>query len=179
MDSRVIELEKLNEQLKPVPEDLPGKFLPEDFPKRFDFMFLTDRPSMYMPEDWDGASNYNFDVTKRDKFFQKLLIKHGAAGRYATDIVKKRDLASEKPNSKEILEYLPFLFKEIEIIEPKGIILIGKWAEMIFWEYIWYHIPDGIKTDWVWHYNQPWNIKTDYEIEKRFQDVVRKIRNGN
>ncbi len=173
---KIEEIEKLNRELKPIPEDLPGRFLPEGYPEQFDFMFLAPRPSMNVPRGWDGEKNYNFDVTSKDKFFQEILVECGVAGSYVTDIVKKRAKPGEKITSIEINEYLPFLLKEIDIIVPKFIILIGSTAEKIFDEEIAHDIPKHLKVATVWHYSQQ-GAKTNKEILGRFQEVVNNFNN--
>jgi hypothetical protein len=164
-------IEELNRDLNPLPEDLPGRFLPEGYPEQFDFMFLAPRPSMNVPRGWDGNKNYNFDVTSKDKFFQRILVECGVAGSYVTDIVKKRAEPGEKITSSEINEYLPFLLEEIDIIDPKFIILIGNTAEKTFDEEIAHYIPKHIKITTVWHYSQQ-GAKTNEEIVRRFQEVI-------
>lgn len=173
---KIKEIEKLNKKLKPIPEDLPGRFLPEGHPEKFDFMFLAPRPSMNVPVGWNGNKNYNFDVTAKDKFFQKILIECGVAGSYVTDIVKKRAKPGEKITSSEIDDYLPFLLEEIDIIDPKFIILIGSTAEKIFDKEIAYDIPKHIKVATVWHYSQQ-GSKTNEEIMLRFQEVIQNFNN--
>jgi hypothetical protein len=175
--NKIKEIEKLNEELKPIPEDLPGRFFPEGYKECFDLIFLALRPSMNMPREWDGVSNYNFDAgTPPDNFFKKMLIDYRVAGNYVTDIVKKRASANQKPTHEEIIEYLPFLIKEIEIIKPKAIILIGKKVERIFWRYIQRCILGEIKVDWVWHYSQQ-GAKTNKKIAKRFKEVINNFSN--
>ncbi len=179
MSNRILELEKLNKQLKPIPEDLPGKFFPDGFPKQFYFIFLGPRPSMNMPDDWDGTSNYNFDAgTSNDIFFKEILTGCEVVGNYVTDIVKKRDVAGKKLSKDEVQEYLPFLLEEIEIIKPKAIILMGLEARRVFWEYdIKHQISREIEVDWVWHYSQQ-GAKTRREVFDRFKEVINEIR-GN
>jgi len=174
---KIKELEKLNKKLKPIPEDLPGRFFPEGYERRFDFICLALRPSMNVPENWDGISNFNFDAdTAPDNFFKKMLIKYGVAGNYVTDMVKKRAPAKQRPTREEVIEYLPFLIKEIEIIKPKAIIFIGKEVERIFWQYLKPCTLKEIRVDWVWHYSQQ-GSKTNREVMERFQEVIGKFSN--
>ncbi len=172
MENKFVELDKLNKKLKPIPEDLPGRFFPEGYKECFDFIFLALRPSMNVPRGWNGVSNYNFDAgTAPDNFFKKILIDCNVAGNYVTDIVKKRALANQRPTHGEIAEYLPFLIEEIKIIKPKAIILIGGEVKRIFERYIKHYISEEIKSDWVWHYSQQ-GAKTNKEVLGRFQEVI-------
>jgi len=175
MDNKLNKLENLNETLKP-PRELGGVFLPKGSKKQFDFMFVAEMPSMNIPKDWDGKSNYNFNVTARDRFFQEMMIKCGVAGSYVTDIVKKRDVPG-KPKEEETQQWLLFLLKEIEIIEPKAIIVLGKRTyEASFRPFVEPLIPKGIKVDYVFHYSQQ-GAKTNAEVEQRFSEVIGKMKN--
>ena len=126
MDNRLTRLEALNKTLVP-PDFLGGVFLPPDSPKKFrDVMFLAEMPSMNVPIGWvKGQPNFNFNVTSRDRFLQEMMSKYGVAGRYATDIVKKR-AAPRTPTRSEVEYWLPFLRKEIEIIQPQALVVIGR-----------------------------------------------------
>ncbi len=175
--NKIEKLEKLNKKLKLIPEDLPGRFSPGGYKECFDFIFLALRPSMNVPRGWNGFSNYNFDAgAAPDNFFKEILINCGVAGNYVTDIVKKRALADQRPTHEEIIEYLPFLIEEIEIIKPKVIILIGGEVRRIFGRYIERHISEEIKSDWVWHYSQQ-GAKTNKEVLERFQEVINNFNN--
>ncbi|MBU3901394.1 hypothetical protein KJ590_03595 [Patescibacteria group bacterium] len=178
MNEKLNKLENLNKILKPPPLELGGKFLPEGSSKQYDFMFVAEKPSMNIPKDWDGKSNYNFDVTKRDKFFQTMMVKYGVDGNYATDIVKERGRPG-KPAKAEIQEWLPFLRKEIEIIQPKVIIVVGERTyNESFKPFVKSSIPKDIKVDWVYHYRQQ-GSKTDVEVEQRFGEVINRMRYSN
>ena len=47
---------------------------------------------------------------------------------YITNVVNYRPPENRKPTEKEILRYLPFLVKHIEIIKPKILVLLGSTA---------------------------------------------------
>jgi len=174
-DNRLNELENLNKTLQP-PRELGGKFLPEGLPKQYDFMFVAEMPSMKMPKDWDGKSNYNFgEFDARCRFFREMMVKYGVAGSYVTDIVNKRD-APGKPTKEEIQQWLPFLLKEIEIIEPKAIIVLGKRTyERSFKPFIEPLIPKGIRVEYVFHYSSQVSRN---KFEQRFNEIISRIRNN-
>lgn len=165
-------LEQLNKTLNP-PQELGGVFLPNDSPEQFDFMFVAEMPSMNEPADWDGKSNYNFGkFDARCRFFQEMMIKYGVAGSYVTDIVKKRD-KPRCPTKDEIKTWLPFLLKEVEIIQPKAIIVLGKRTyEVSFKPFVEPQVSKEIKIDYVFHYSSqvPRN-----KFERRFSDVINRI----
>jgi len=175
MDERLRKLDDLNKNLKP-PKELGGKFLPEQSPKLFDFMFIAEMPSMSIPKDISNLGG-NFNISAPDKFLQRMMITYGVNGSYVTDIVKKGD-APGRPTREEIQQWLPFLLKEIEIIQPKAIIVLGKRTyEKSFRPFIEPLIPKEIKVDYVFHYSQQ-GAKTNAEVEQRFSEVISKMRNG-
>jgi uracil-DNA glycosylase family 4 len=176
MNDKLNKIESLNKALK-LPEELGGVFLPTSSQKKFDFMFIAEMPSMNEPKNWDGKRNFNFDVTARDKFLQEVMIKNSVDGSYVTDIVKKRDIP-RKPKKEEIKKWSLFLLKEIEIIEPKNIIVLGKRTyETSFKPYIEPYIKNkNIKIDYVFHYS---NQVPRNKFEQKFRSVVGEIRNTN
>jgi len=174
--NKLNKLEYLNKTLKP-PEELGGVFLPVGSPKQFDFMFVAEMPSMNEPKKESAKKeNFNFgDFDARCRFFQELIIKYGVAGSYVTDIVKKRD-EPRRPTKEEIKKWLPFLLKEVEIIQPKAIIVLGRRTyDMSFKPFVEPFIPKNIKVDYVFHYSQQ-GAKTNAEVEQRFSEVIRKMR---
>lgn len=180
IDDKLNNLAKLNKSLKP-PRELPGVFLPKDSKEQFDFMFIAEMPSMNAPKDWDGKTNYNFDVTARDKFLQEIMAKYGVAGSYVTDIVKEQD-KPRRPTEEEIKKWLSFLRKEIKIIEPKVIVVLGKTTyEKSFKPFIEPDISDiskeikKIKVNWVFHYSS--QVPRD-KFERRFGEIINKMRNS-
>ena len=176
MNNKLNKLENLNKTLKP-PRELSGVFLPRNSQKQFDFMFVAEMPSMNVPKDWDGKSNYNFGkFNARCRFFQEMMTKYGVAGSYVTDIVKKRDIP-RKPTKIEIQKWLPFLLKEIEIIQPKAIIVLGKRTyEASFKPFVEPLISKEIRVDYIFHYSSqvPRN-----KFERRFSEVISRIRNSD
>lgn len=175
MNNKLNKLKKLNKTLKSPPQELGGKFLPENSPKQYYFMFIAEMPSMKIPKCWDKKSNYNFgEFNARCKFFQEMIIKYNVAGSYATDIVKERDVPG-KPKKEAIKQWLPFLLKEIKIIQPKAIIVLGERTYIkSFRPFIEPLIPKKIKVDYVFHYSSqvPRN-----KFEQRFSKVINKMRN--
>lgn len=165
-------LNRLNKSLKP-PKELGGVFLPKDFKERFDIMFVAEMPSMNNPREARASKeNFNFNVTKRDRFFQEMLVKYGVGGSYVTDIVKERDFP-RRPTEAEIKNWLPFLLKEIEIIQPKAIIVLGKRTyEQSFEPHIEPKLPKNIKTDYVFHYSSQVSKR---KFERRFNEVIKKL----
>lgn len=170
---RLDKLENLNKSLNP-PKELCGMFLPEGSAKQFDFMFVAEMPSMNEPKASSKYENFNFDVTKRDKFFQEMMVKYRVAGTYVTDIVKKRDVP-RRPTEEEINQWLPFLLKEIAIIQPKAIIVLGKRTyEASFKPFVAPFISKGVEVDYVFHYSSQ---VPRAKFEQRFAEVTRRIKN--
>ncbi len=175
MNNKLSELENLNKTLKS-PQELSGMFLPEGSPEQYDFMFVAEMPSMREPKDISGLGG-NFNVSAPDRFLQKMMIEYRVAGSYITDIVKSGGIA-RKPTKAEIQKWLPFLLKEIEIIRPKNIVVIGdRTYRKSFKPFVQPFIPKSIKVDWVYHYSQQ-GSKTNAEVEQRFSEVINKMRNS-
>ena len=168
-------LKNLNKTLNS-PKELAGMFLPEKSSKQFDFMFVAEMPSMNEPKTLDKNQNFNFgDFDAPCRFFQEIMIKYNVAGSYVTDIVKQRDIP-RKPTKEEIKKWLPFLLKEIEIIQPKVIIVLGRRTyDASFKPFIEPFIPKNIKIDYVFHYSQQ-GAKTNAEIEQKFKEVIKKYK---
>lgn len=172
MDDKLKRIEKLNKPLKP----LGGLFLPPDSKEQFEFMFVAEMPSMNEPDEIKDGESLNFGVTAEDRFLKELMIKNSVSGSYVTDMVKRRD-KPRRPTKKEIDHWLPTLMEEIEIIQPKYIIVLGKTNyDLNFRKFVEPLVPKTIKIDWVWHYSQQ-GAKTNAEIEQRFSEVVNKMRN--
>jgi len=173
MDNKLNKLENLNKTLKP-PRELGGKFLPEGSPRQYDFMFIAEMPSMSIQKDISDLGG-NFNISAPDKFLQRIMITYGVAGSYVTDIVKRGDMP-RRPTKEEIRRWTPFLIKEIEIIQPKAIIVLGKRTyEKSFMPFVEPLIPKGIKVDFVFHYSQQ-GAKTNAEVEQRFSEVISKMK---
>lgn len=174
MGDKLGRLEELNKTLKS-PQELGGAFLPEGSPKQFEFMFVAEMPSMNEPKNKSTEKFSNFSVTARDRFLKEMMMKYGVAGSYVTDIVKERDVPRQ-PTKGEIEKWRPFLLEEVEIIQPRVIVVLGKRTyDASFKPFIEPHIPKQIKVEYVFHYSQQ-GAKTNAEVEQRFGEVIGKIR---
>jgi uracil-DNA glycosylase family 4 len=101
-----------------------------------------------------------------------MMVKYGAAGCYVTDIVKKRDVP-RMPTANEIRGWTPFLLKEIEIIGPRAIVVLGQRTyKASFRPYVESLIPEDIKIDYVFHYSSQ---VPRSKFEGKFSDVLRKF----
>lgn len=181
MGDRASKIEKLNKLLKP-PKELGGNFIPAGFKKQFDFMFIAEMPSMREPKNvQDLHTNYNF---LGDKLLTEKIAKCGLGGSYVTDMVKERGVPG-RPTEEQIRKWLPFLFREIGIIKPKYIVVLGKGNYFRnFGLWIEPQIDKSIKADWVFHYamrepRKKEKFKTKKEkFEMRFSEVISKFRNS-
>lgn len=166
-------LEELKGSLK-FPHELGGEFVPKDCPKQFEFMFVAEMPSMSEPNNSTGFYP-NYSATHRDEFLREMMTKYGVAGSYITDIVKDRDIPRQ-PTKTEIEKWLPFLLREVEIIQPKAIIVFGKRTyDGSFKPFVESYIPKHIKVAWVWHYSQQ-GAKSNAEVEQKFDEVIKRIK---
>ncbi len=174
MEDKLRKLECLNSTLKS-PKELGGVFLPRGFKKQFDFIFIAEMPSMQGPKERKLKNeNYNFNITARDRFLQEMMVKYKVDGSYATDIVKERDIP-RYPTREEIKKWLSFLLKEIKIIHPKVIIVLGKRTYATsFRPFVESFISKDIKVEYVFHYSGQVSRK---KFEQRFSDVVNRSRN--
>ena len=101
-----------------------------------------------------------------------MLVKYGVGGSYVTDIVKKRNIP-RRPTKEEIKEWLPFLLKEIEIIDPRAIVVLGKRTyDASFKRNVEPFISQNIKIDYVFHYSSQ---VPRSKFEQRFAEVVDRI----
>jgi uracil-DNA glycosylase family 4 len=173
MDDKIQRLVELKESLN-LSRQLGGEFVPKDCPQ-FEFMFVAEMPSMSEPKNsTDVGSNYSA-TAHRGKFLKEMMEKYGVAGSYITDIVKDRDIP-RRPTKAEIERWRPFLLKEVEIIQPKAIIVFGKRTyDGSFKPFVEPHIPKHIKVAWVWHYSQQ-GAKSNAEVEQKFDEVINRIR---
>ena len=170
MQSKLSKIENLNKALKP-PKELGGNFVPDGFKKQFDFMFIAEMPSMREPKNiQDLYINYNF---KGDKVLLETMTNCGVGGSYVTDIVKERGLPG-RPTEEQIKKWLPFLLKEIDIIKPKYIIVLGEGNYFCnFKPWVKSQIDERVKVDWVFHYStQVPRLK----FEQKFREVINRLR---
>lgn len=170
--AKLIGLAELNRTLKP-PDEMPGCFQPQESPKKFDVMFVAEMPSMAEPHRQSESKYLNFGATARDKFLQETMCKYGVGGSYITDVVKKRDVP-RRPTAEEIKRWLPFLLKEIELINPRAIVVLGKRTfEKSFLPFVKPCIPERIPVDYVFHYSSQVPRK---KFETRFAQVIRALK---
>ena len=169
MKRKITLLRHLNENLSK-PREWPGLFLPIGSTERDDVMFVAEMPSMIEPK----KEYVNFNASARDRFFVQTLKDYGVTGVYVTDIVKRRD-APRRPSEKEINEWLGFLLKEINIINPKLLIIIGKKNyDKNYIPYIKAYIPKNMCDDWIYHYCSQ---VTRHKFTRRFVEVIDKHKN--
>ena len=168
MRDKIEALSRLNRQLSP-PEELCGLFLPPGARQRDDILFLAEMPSMNEPSN-SVHTPFNFGVTARDRFFQDMLVKYGLAGVYVTDIVKRRDVP-RRPTKSEIVLWLPFLKKELAILTPSMIIVIGKRTYDSFIRHVAEQLNDHFRHDFIFHYCSQVSRS---KFEERLREVVDK-----
>ena len=171
MQNKIEAINELNETLKG-PEELCGIFLPPGAEKRTDVLLLAEMPSMNEPKGpkTGDCKIPNFGTTARDDWFREMLEKYGLSGVYVTDIVKRRDIP-RRPTEYEIEQWLPFLNKEISILNPNMVIVIGKRTYDSFLRYVVSHLDNKFRHDFIFHYcSQVPRVK----FESRLQDVVTK-----
>ncbi len=102
--------------------------VPGDGHYNADIMFIGEAPGFY--EDRDGIPF----VGRAGKLLDFLLHQINLARKdiYITNIVKHRPPENRDPTEAEILACQPFLKKQIEIIQPKVIATLGRYAMNYF-----------------------------------------------
>ena len=171
MRDKLKALSDLNSSLRE-PDELGGVFLPRGARERDDVVFLAEMPSLALPKNANADRGQNFSATARDQFFKDMLVKHGLAGVYVTDVVKARS-EPRRPTKAEILKWRPFLLDELDIIKPKMVIVIGKRTYAVsFLPYILPFAGSELKHDYIFHYcsQVPRN-----KFETRLVEVVLKF----
>jgi uracil-DNA glycosylase family 4 len=174
MDNKIQRLEDLKGSLK-FPHELGGEFVPEGCPKQFEFMFVAEMPSMSKPKNSTGVYRNYSAAAPGGKFLNEMMTKCGVAGSYITDIVKTINIP-RRPTKMEIEQWLPFLLQEVEIVQPKAVIVFGKITyHRSFEPFVEPHIPKHLKVAWVWHYSQQ-GAKSNADVEQKFAEVINRIR---
>ncbi|MBU2101178.1 uracil-DNA glycosylase [Patescibacteria group bacterium] len=89
-----------------------------------DVLFIGEAPGFY--EDREGRPF----VGRAGKLLDKLLEETGSKREdcYITNVVKRRPPKNRDPLPEEIKAYKPYLEKQIEIISPKVIVPLGRYA---------------------------------------------------
>lgn len=102
--------------------------VPGDGSPDADIMFIGEAPGKQ--EDLEGKPF----VGAAGKFLAEMLegIKLTRDDVYITNIVKYRPPENRDPTPEEIKECLPFLVRQIKIIQPKLIVLLGRHAMNVF-----------------------------------------------
>lgn len=114
---------------------LGGIFLPTYYQHQYNVVFIGLQPSENLLRKPYLKFLGNFNISSCDKRFQKQLIDFNFGGSYVTDIVKLQRPAKKRPNEEEIRFFIPFLRKEIEIINPRIIVALGNEAYDILKNY--------------------------------------------
>jgi len=93
-----------------------------------EILFIGEAPGFY--EDKEGRPF----VGRSGKLLDKLITEVGWERKevYITNIVKRRPPENRDPTPEEIAAYTPYLLKQIEIIDPKIISTLGRFAMNYF-----------------------------------------------
>lgn len=130
------QLEELNKEIAGFVKEkgweeiwLEGIFLPKYyFPHQYEAVFVSIQPSTFFLKNPHLRFLGNFNALKTNIKMQKRMIRFGFGGSYVTDIVKLQRPAKQRPLKEEIEMFLPFLKREIEIINPKIVVTLGEEA---------------------------------------------------
>jgi len=118
----------------------------------------------------------NFNTTKADDLFNKYKKRYGLDNCYTTDFVKC-GIPNGKPDSEKAENCSRYLKKEIEIVEPKVIVAVGRVTYKLLGKYI-YDIKIPIKRIYHYSYIYRWcKNKPDkyYEYENNFREIAKMI----
>jgi len=117
------QLEEMNVNVKRIAESENKQFCYGRFLPSTEVMFVAEMPSF--SKRWNPRNN--FFISNTDKLFVQILTKHGFGGSYITDIVKTcAPVGDLEP--KQVESFTPFLLKEIEILQPRLVVAVGKRA---------------------------------------------------
>ena len=152
---------------------LEGTFLPRYLPHRCDVVFVSIQASTKFLENPHLKFLGNFNFSKTNIKMQERMVKFGFGGSYVTDIVKLQRPADQRPTKEDIEMFLPFLKKEIEIVNPKIIVALGGHAYNILNEY-----KDrlGIKKLFNVFHPAGTAAKTDKERDEQFKKLQEEIK---
>ena len=156
---------------------LEGIFLPTYyFPHQYNVIFVAIQPSTNLLDNPYLRFLGNFNISPTEKKFQDRMMKFGFGGSYVTDIVKLQRLANERPTKKEIEMFLPFLEKELEIINPKIVVALGEETYQILNKN---RVKLGIeKLEKIFH-PAGTAAKSDEQRDKQFIKLQQKIEETN
>ncbi len=122
-------LQALYQELKDAAPQLPlaesaDDIVPGEGNPEAQFMFIGEAPGYY-----ESVQHRPF-VGKSGQLFRKTLVEVGIpeADVYISNIVKARPPDNRDPLPAEIVAYKPYLNREIEIIEPKVIVTLGRFS---------------------------------------------------
>jgi DNA polymerase len=90
---------------------------------------------------------------------------------YITNIIKCPTIGNRPPSSSEVRNCIGFLEREIQLQNPKLIILLGGCSKKYFWEYYDnFNIESGVMIEDIWHPAYIYRFKS----EKLFNEWIEK-----
>lgn len=130
----------------------------------FRAVFIAESPSTAGGTGIKDASA-NFGTTHADRLFHRVRAKFGLENCYVTDLVKC-GVAAGKPDSAKIQKCLPYLRREIEAVQPRAIVAVGKSLALDvdgqkksvpFGPFLEEALALDIPVFVTWHYSYVWN----------------------
>ena len=93
-----------------------------------DIMFIGEAPGAR--EDQEGRPF----IGASGKFLTEMLEENGLSRDdvFITSVLKYRPPKNRDPRPDEVAEFIPYLYKQIEIIDPKVIVTLGRYAMNVF-----------------------------------------------
>jgi uracil-DNA glycosylase family 4 len=129
MASKVDQLKELYSQLQAAASTLPlaqtaNDIVPGEGNPEAEIMFIGEAPGYF-----ESVEHRPF-VGKSGQLFRKTLVEVGIpeADVYISNIVKARPPDNRDPLPAEIAAYKPYLNQEIEIIQPKVVVTLGRYS---------------------------------------------------
>lgn len=118
-------------------EILDCKFCPfqeYDFNKKKDLGFGSERRIMFIGTSPAITSNRSKGNSKFDKFFEELILKVGISKEeyYFTNLIKTAIPKNVEPTEEQLKHCYSHLVKEIMLVKPQLIVLLGKLARQPF-----------------------------------------------
>jgi hypothetical protein len=109
--------------------------------------------------------------TRHDELFYETLKRYSLENAHITDVSKIKGSAEDEITSEELEGNLPFLRREVELLEPDLIVAVGRKAEREVEEI---DIMSELPKAFVYHYTYASRFGHRDEFEEQVRDAVTK-----
>lgn len=138
----------------------------EDTAKKYPVIFVCESPSTRGGYGDGSMREKCWVITNEDMHFRSMLKSIGLEGALITNFVKCGTKARCKPTNANLQSCLPFLLEEINLINPKLIVCVGK--KLL--NYAKSHLQSKAKIMYVYHYS--WRRRSNYNPTKEQESYM-------